>query len=85
MAQLKTYEVEVNGQKVTMKLNEADAERYGVASTKKRTAQNKAAQPTETKSLDDMTKAELLDEADRRGVDVNTSDTKAEILEALNE
>ena len=34
--------------------------------------------------LDDMTKAELLDEADRRGVDVNKSATKAEILDALN-
>jgi hypothetical protein len=34
--------------------------------------------------LDDMTKAELLDEADRRGVDVNKSATKAEILDALS-
>jgi hypothetical protein len=34
--------------------------------------------------LGDMTKDELLDEADRRGVDVNKSATKGEILDALN-
>ena len=40
--------------------------------------------PVEGKSLDDMTKAQLLDEAARRGVDVNSSATKAEILDALS-
>ena len=48
------------------------------------TAGNKAVQSSEAKSLDDMTKAELLDEADARGVDVNKSATKAEILDTLN-
>ena len=48
------------------------------------TAENKAVQSAEAKSLDDMTKAELIDEADRRGVDVNKSSTKAEILDTLN-
>jgi hypothetical protein len=33
--------------------------------------------------LDSMTKAELLEEADRRGVEVDSSATKAEIREAL--
>jgi hypothetical protein len=35
-------------------------------------------------ALEDMTKAELLDEAERRGADVNKSATKAEILDALS-
>ena len=35
-------------------------------------------------NLDDMTKDELVDEADRRGVEVSKSWTKAEILDALN-
>lgn len=35
-------------------------------------------------SLDDMTKDELLAEADRRGVEVAKSSTKAEIIEALS-
>lgn len=48
------------------------------------TAENKAVQSAEAKLLDDMTKAELIDEADRRGVDVNKSSTKAEILDTLN-
>ena len=47
-------------------------------------AENKQVQTAEAKSLDDMTKAELLEEADRRGVDVNKSATKGEILDALN-
>lgn len=34
-------------------------------------------------NLADMTKAELLAEAERRGVEVKESDTKAEILAAL--
>ena len=34
--------------------------------------------------LNAMTKAELLDEADRRGVDANESNTKQEIIDALN-
>lgn len=33
--------------------------------------------------LGDMTKAELIDEAERRGVDVDASATKAELREAL--
>lgn len=33
--------------------------------------------------LDDMTKAELLDEAGARGVDANESMTKAEITDAI--
>lgn len=37
-----------------------------------------------TSDLADMTKAELLDEADRRGVEVAQSWTKGEILDALN-
>jgi hypothetical protein len=40
-------------------------------------------QPIEQPSLDEMTKAELLDEAERRGVDVDPTVTKAEIREAL--
>lgn len=47
-------------------------------------AENKQVQNAEAKSLDDMTKAELLDEADRRGVDVNKSATKGEIIDALD-
>jgi hypothetical protein len=35
--------------------------------------------------LDDMTKAELLDEAEARGVEVDESMTKAEIREAIEE
>ncbi|MCW4115668.1 hypothetical protein NPA31_011905 [Aurantimonas sp. MSK8Z-1] len=42
-----------------------------------------ASAPAAGKALGDMTKAELLDEAKRRGVDVQTSDSKAEILAAL--
>lgn len=34
--------------------------------------------------LDSMTKAELLEEAERRGVDANQSNTKQEIIDALN-
>ena len=45
--------------------------------------ENKAVQASEAKSLDDMTKAELQAEADRRGVDVPASATKAEIRAAL--
>lgn len=66
---------------------EADAvpENTSFADRAKRgTAENKAVQDAEAKSLDDMTKAELLDEADRRGVDVNKSATKPEIIDALN-
>lgn len=37
-----------------------------------------------TADLGDMTKGELLAEADRRGVDVKRSATKAEILDALS-
>lgn len=37
----------------------------------------------DAKSLDDMTKAELIEEAGSRGVDVDESATKAEIREAL--
>lgn len=37
----------------------------------------------EAKPLDEMTKAELLEEADKRGVEVSGSATKAEILAAL--
>jgi hypothetical protein len=47
-------------------------------------AENRQVQSAEAKSLDDMTKAELLDEAEARGVDVNKSATKAEILDALS-
>lgn len=45
------------------------------------------AKPTDKegpKALDDMTKAELLEEAEKRGVEVKSSDNKAEILDALN-
>lgn len=44
-----------------------------------------AEQPAEpeAKGLDDMTKDELLAEADRRGVQADPSMTKAEIREAL--
>ena len=37
----------------------------------------------EPKTLDEMTKAELLEQAAARGVEANDSMTKAEILEAL--
>ena len=37
----------------------------------------------EAPSLDDMTKDELLAEADRRGIDADPSMTKAEIREAI--
>jgi hypothetical protein len=37
----------------------------------------------EADPLDDMTKAELLDEAGKRGVDVNDTMTKAEIRDAI--
>ena len=39
----------------------------------------------EAKDLDDMTKAELLDEAGRRGIDVDEQMTKAEIREAIGD
>src|SRR5687768_5206519 len=48
------------------------------------TVEQATAPDVETRSLDSMTKDELLAEADRRGVDVNKSSTKAEILDALN-
>ena len=47
-------------------------------------AENKQVTSAGSKSLDDMTKDELLAEADRRNVDVNKSATKAEILDALS-
>lgn len=34
-------------------------------------------------AIDDMTKAELLDEAERRGIEVASSWTKAEIIQAI--
>ena len=46
-------------------------------------AENKAVSASESKSLDDMTKDELIDEADRRGVDVAKSWSKGDILDAL--
>ena len=39
--------------------------------------------PASSSSLDGMTKDELFAEADRRGVEVKKSATKAELLEAL--
>lgn len=45
--------------------------------------ENKAVQSAEGKSLADMTKGELLEEAERRGVDVKRSATKAELVAAL--
>lgn len=58
-----------------------EAARYGLKSAKK--VEDKQAGPEADKSLDDMTKAELLAEAERRGVEVKSSATKAEILDAL--
>lgn len=47
-------------------------------------ADDEPAVPDEaTPALDKMSKAELLAEAERRGVAVNDGDTKAEILAAL--
>lgn len=63
---------------------EADAVPSNTTFADRARGQNKAVQSSEAKSLDDMTKAELLDEADARGVEVNRSATKAEILHALN-
>jgi hypothetical protein len=40
-------------------------------------------EPRTTLDLDALTKAELVEEARRRGVEVNASATKAQILEAL--
>lgn len=37
------------------------------------------------KSLDDMTKDELLAEAEKRGVEVKTSDKKADIIDAIRD
>lgn len=42
-----------------------------------------AAEPEPEKDLGSMTKAQLLEEADARGVDADDSMTKAQILEAL--
>jgi len=38
----------------------------------------------EANSLDDMTKDELIEEASRRGIDVNSAMTKAEIRAAID-
>lgn len=43
----------------------------------------KAAADSPSKSLDDMTKEELLAEAKRRGVEVSSGDKKADILAAI--
>jgi hypothetical protein len=43
-----------------------------------------SAQPTESERLDAMTKAELLEEADARGVEADSTMTKAEIRSALD-
>jgi hypothetical protein len=46
-------------------------------------AEQAAAAAAEGDGLDDLTKDELLQEAEDRGVEVKTSATKAEILAAL--
>lgn len=46
-------------------------------------AENRMVASAEEKSLTSMTKSELQEEADRRGVEVPSGATKAEILEAL--
>lgn len=40
-------------------------------------------EPQSSDGLEDMTKDELLDEAEARGVEANTSMTKAQIIEAI--
>jgi hypothetical protein len=46
-------------------------------------AEQAAAAAEQGDGLDDLTKDELLEEAEARGVEVKTSATKAEILAAL--
>jgi hypothetical protein len=46
-------------------------------------AEQAAAAAEQGDGLDDLTKDELLEEAEARGVEVKTSSTKAEILAAL--
>ena len=52
-------------------------------STFRERAENRMVSSAEGKSLSSMTKAELQDEADRRGVEIPSGATKAELLEAL--
>lgn len=77
------YEVEVNGIKTRMRLNDADAERMGAK--KARTAKNKAvaAEQVGDKSLDDKSKADLLALAAEQDVEGRSSMNKAELVEAL--
>jgi crotonobetainyl-CoA:carnitine CoA-transferase CaiB-like acyl-CoA transferase len=75
----------VEGQAVTGREADPVPRNTSFADRAKRgSAENKQVQASEAKSLDDMTKDELIDEADRRGVEVAKSWTKGEILDALN-
>lgn len=64
---------------------EADAvpDNSTFAARAKRSGANKAVQSSEAKSLDGMTKAELLDMAANRDIDGRSSMTKAELVAAL--
>ena len=48
------------------------------------TETEKQSEESEASNLDEMTKAQLLEEAERRGVEISKSHTKAKIIEALN-
>lgn len=63
-------------------LDDSEAAKYGLKSAPKQ--EDKQAAPEGDKSLDSMTKDELLAEADARGVDVPKSATKADIIDALS-
>lgn len=68
-------------------IDDADAARYGLGSHAKSAAKaedKQVASPDEDKSLDSMTKDELLAVAGERGVDVKASATKAEIIDAID-
>lgn len=53
--------------------------------TEELSEESEAANVPDTKpDLSEMKKAELLEEAERRGVEISKSHTKAEIIEALN-
>ena len=62
---------------------EASVEPTTDAEREVREAEPESEPEPETNPLDEMTKGELIDEAERRGVDVDASATKAEIREAL--
>lgn len=70
------------------RLSQEDVEKYGLNTEAEPEAENVSAASSDAENeppddLESKTKAELLEMAGARGVDVKTSQTKAEILAAL--